>query len=108
MIVDVAIDRSDVTVDIMVGPKHAATVCGPWMRGQIHDYSLILKDMLEGNRAVEAKEIAKEIQQHAKGLWIPVVVPVRMVFQAAARLLPNAPDGFVTVHFRTLLTTDIQ
>jgi hypothetical protein len=111
VIVDVAIDRSDVAVDIEIGNKSPYTVCGPWARGHVFDLASIFLDMKKEERHEEAKGLAaelKELVQHMRGLWIPLVVPVRMYCQAYARLLPNAPEGFAQIHLRTLITVDVQ
>lgn len=108
-IVDVAIDRADVAIDILLGGNVRASLCGPWMKGHLMELALIVADADREGRTEEAKIVRNEMKQVARnGLLRPIIVPVRVSLQIGARLLAGAPEGDVMVHVRTLITREIQ
>lgn len=109
-IVDLAIDRSDVEVEIRAGQKKVGTFCGPWMRGHRVEVLSVLHDLeMEGRRPDDdmMKAIRDELAM-SRGMLKAVIIPVRQNCTAYARLLPNAPEGWATVHFRTVVTREVQ
>jgi hypothetical protein len=109
VVLDVAIDRPDVSIEFTVGNKRCGTVCGPWAKGHIADLSAIYGDMLRERRDQEASKLLQELKDFTvRGLWRPLIVPCRVYLQAHARLLRNAPEGFAQIHLHTVITRHIQ
>lgn len=106
---DIAIDRSDVEVEFQIGARVGYRYCGPWMRGHRMDLLSILLDVVqEGRSTKDVVEAVRSELEQSKGMRYALIVPVRVGCYAWARLLPNAPEGWATIHFRTTVKRDIQ
>lgn len=111
VIIAVAIDRTDVELEIQIGGK-PYFFTGPWLSrvsdSVVHTMSVFTDAILEGKHPKDVVELVKEIlKESTPGSMRPLIVPVRQALRLRLRLLPGGSPGPVHVHMRTLLSRDV-
>lgn len=107
-IFDVALDRQDVMLTMLVGNKTPFISTGPWLRGTLYETLRVAVDALSEGRIL-GKQILEEARALDRGLLRMLHIPTRMPFACELRRLSeHTPVAVATMHLRMLVTREVS